>query len=64
MHVGTFCAPAGLDVTEQASDIAPVNPPLGVIMMVDVDELPALIVANGLLLIAKDGFGVGAVWTL
>ena len=40
---------------------APVKPPLGVIVIVEVDELPAFTVVSWLLLIAKDGFSAGAV---
>jgi len=64
VHVGVFCAPDGLEVTEQASDIPPVNPPLGVIVIIDVEVLPAWIAVSGLLLIAKDGVGVGTVCAL
>jgi hypothetical protein len=60
VHEGAFFAPEGLAVTAQASDTAPVKPPLGVMVMVEVDEPPALIVVSGLLLMAKDGFGAGA----
>ena len=49
-----------------ARDTAPVNPLLGVIVTVEVEEAPALIVVNGLVLIENDGFGggVAADWTL
>ena len=61
VHDGGFCAPEGLEVTAHASDTAPVKPPLGVMVMVDVEVLPALMVVRGLPLMANEGVGAGAV---
>ena len=47
--------PEGLPVTAHASETVPVNPPLGVIVTVEVVELPAWIMVNGLMLIENDG---------
>jgi hypothetical protein len=54
-HVGAFLAPLGLDVRAHARLTTPVKPPLGVIVIVDVDELPAATAAGELLLIANAG---------
>jgi hypothetical protein len=43
-------APAGLDVSEHARVTGPVNPPLGVTVIIDVVEPPALTSAAELLL--------------
>lgn len=48
-------APAGLELTEQERETAPVKPPLGVTVIVDVEEAPDLIAVSGLPVIAKDG---------
>lgn len=40
-HVGGLTAPAGLLVTAQERDTVPVNPPAGVIVMVEVADPPA-----------------------
>ena len=41
VHVGGSIAPAGLEVTAQATDTMPVKPPLGVIVTVEVALAPA-----------------------
>jgi len=58
-HAGMFVAPEGPPATVHPNDIVPVNPPLGVIVMVDVEEFPALIADIGLLVIANVGLGTG-----
>ena len=52
-HVGGSVAPAGLEVSEQVRVTAPVNPPVGVMVIVAVVEPPALTPAAVLLLNLK-----------
>jgi hypothetical protein len=58
-HVGKLVAPEGPPATAHANVMVPVNPPLGVIVMMDVEELPALIADIGLPVIAKVGSASG-----
>ena len=52
-------APEGLPVTAHESDTDPAKPLLGVIVMVEVAELPALMFETGLPLRAKVGLDGG-----
>ena len=54
-HVGTSCAPDGLDVTVQPSETVPVKPPLGVTVMVDVAGVPGVAFVMAVPLTAKFG---------
>ena len=58
-HAGRFVAPEGPPATVHPNVIVPVNPPLGVIVMVDVEEFPALIADIGLPVIANVGSATG-----
>lgn len=62
-HVGMFVAPEGPPATVHPNIIVPVNPPLGVMVIVDVEELPALIADTGLPLMANDG-SPAATWMM
>ena len=57
VQVGVESAFAGLDVTLQPRATAPVKPPLGAMVMVEVEEPPALNGVTGVLLSAKEGAG-------
>lgn len=60
-QVGIFFAPSGLVVRMHARETAPINPLLGVMVTVEVEILPALIVVKGLKLIPNVGVGGGVV---
>ena len=63
VQVGVYCAFAGLDVILQPRATAPVKPPLGAMVMVEVEEPPALNGATGVLLKAKEGAGLDGTGT-
>src|SRR5580698_3889114 len=52
-QVGILAAPAGLDVTAHARLTAPVKPPLGVMVMVEVAEAPGAMAVGAVELNAK-----------
>lgn len=60
-QVGASVAPVGLVVTAQASATAPVKPPLGVTVIVDVAGVPGVTFVMATLLSAKLGTGAGPV---
>jgi len=59
VQVGRYCAPVGLDVIAQASETVPVNPPLGVMVMVDEAGVPGITLVMAVPLSEK--FGTSAV---
>jgi hypothetical protein len=58
-QVGGSTAPVGLEVTAHASDTLPVNPPVGVTVMVEVAFVPGDPIITGVLLSVKLGGVVG-----
>jgi hypothetical protein len=62
-HVGTSTAPMGLPVTAQLRATLPVNPPLGLIVMVDVAFGPGDAMVTAVPLSVKPGGGAGT-WTV
>lgn len=60
-QVGGSVAPVGLAVIEQASATAPVKPPLGVTVIVDVAGVPGVTFVIAVPLSAKLGTGAGPV---
>ena len=58
-HVGVSTAPMGLPVTAQLRATLPVNPPLGLIVMVDVAFVPGDAMVTAVPLSLKPGRGAG-----